>query len=58
MILEIVKEIKEKQTEISSNSESESDLELEQNKSPTKTETLHCLQTLRNYPTFFFDITQ
>ena len=33
MILEIVKEIKEKQAEISSNSESESDFELEQNKS-------------------------
>ena len=36
-IPEIVKEIKEKQTEISSDQESESDMELEQNKLPTKT---------------------
>ena len=29
--------------------ESDSDLELAQNKSQTKTEALHCLQTIRNY---------
>ena len=50
-IPEIVKEIKEKQAEISSDSESESDLELEQKKSLAKTETLHCLQMIRNYLT-------
>ena len=43
-IPEIVKEIKEKQPEISSDSESESELELEQNKLPTKTEALHRLK--------------
>ena len=51
MILEIIKEIKEKQAEVSSNSASESDLELEQNKSLTKTEALHCLQMIRNHLT-------
>ena len=49
MISEIVKEIKEKQAEISSDSESESDLELVQMKPLTKIKTLHCLQTIRNY---------
>ena len=48
---EIVKEIKGKQAEISFDQESESDLELEQNKPLTKTEALHCLQTIRNYLT-------
>ena len=56
-IPEIVKEIKEKQAEISSDSESESDLELEQNKPPTKTEALHCLQTIRNYLTSISETT-
>ena len=45
---EIVKEIKEKQAKIFLDSESENDLELEQNKHSTKTEALHCLQTIRN----------
>ena len=46
-IPKIVKEMKKKQTEISSDSERESDLELEQNKLLTKIEALHCLQTIR-----------
>ena len=50
-IPEILKEVKGKQAKISSDQESESDLELEQNKPPTKTEALHCLQTIRNYRT-------
>ena len=57
MIPEIVKEIKEKQAEISSDSESESDLELEYNKPPTKTEALHCLQMIRNYLTSISETT-
>ena len=56
-IPEIVKEIKEKQAEISSDSESKSDLELEQNKPPAKTEALHCLQTFRNFPTSISETT-
>ena len=48
-IRKIVKEIKKKQAKISSEPESENNLELEQNKPPTKTETLHWLQTVRNY---------
>ena len=51
-IPEIVKEIKEKQAEISLESDSESDLELEQNKPPIKIEALYCLQTIINYLTF------
>ena len=37
--------------------ESERHLKLEQNKSPTKTETLHCLQMIRNYLTSIFETT-
>ena len=57
LIPEIVKEIKEKYAEISSDSESDNDLELEQNKPPTKIEALHCLQTIRNYLTSISEIT-
>ena len=32
-------------------------MEIEQNKSPTKTETLHCLQTIRNYLTSISETT-
>ena len=57
MVPGIVKEIKEKQAEISSYSERESDLELEQNKPPTKTEAFHCLQTIRNCLTSIYETT-
>ena len=39
----------------SSNVSSDIDLELEPNKSLTETETLHCLQMIRNYLTSFSD---
>ena len=56
-IPENVKEIKEKQAEISLESESESDLELDQKKPPTKTEVLHCLRMIRNYLTSISETT-
>ena len=56
-IPDIVKEIKKKQVEISSDQESESDLEQEQNKIPAKIEALPYLQTARNYLTFISEIT-
>ena len=56
-ISEIVKEIKKKQAEISSDSKNKHDLELKQNKLPTKIKALHCLQTIRNYLTSISEIT-
>ena len=42
---------------ISSDQESESDLELERNKPPIKTESLNCLQMIRNYLASIFETT-